>query len=64
MVLLIPLRTSLCRVCNTSVASVVVCVLGLYRNAMDWDFDIGEVSAGAIIPGYFVDYVVHLAHTH
>eukprot|EP00971_Amphidinium_carterae_P143735 2847952-Amphidinium_carterae.1 len=64
MVLLIPLRTSLCRVCNTSVAPVVVCVLGLYRNVMAWDFDIGEVSAGAIVPGYSVDYVVHLAHIY
>eukprot|EP00971_Amphidinium_carterae_P160024 3172413-Amphidinium_carterae.1 len=59
MVLLLPLGTSLCRVCNTSVASVVVRVLELYGNIMDWDFDIGEDSAGAIVPGYSVDYVVH-----
>jgi len=47
-----------------SVASVVVCVLGFCKGAMDWDLGIGEAIAGVIVLGYSVDYVVHLAHIY
>jgi len=44
------------------VASIVVCVLGFCRSAMDWDLGTAEAIAGVIVIGYSVDYVVHLAH--
>jgi len=45
-----------------AVGSVVVCVLGFCRSAMDWDLGVGEAIAGIIVIGYSVDFVVHLAH--
>merc|ERR1712048_1433912 len=47
-----------------SVASIVLCVLGFCKSAMDWDLGIGEAIAGVIVIGYSVDYVVHLAHAY
>lgn len=47
-----------------SVSSVVFCVLGFCKSAMDWDLGIGEAIAGVIVIGYSVDYIVHLAHMY
>merc|ERR1712178_351461 len=47
-----------------SIGSVVMCVLGFCRSAMDWDLGIGEAIAGIIILGYSVDYVVHMGHIY
>uniref|UniRef100_A0A7S1S6E4 Membrane transport protein MMPL domain-containing protein n=1 Tax=Alexandrium catenella TaxID=2925 RepID=A0A7S1S6E4_ALECA len=47
-----------------SVASIVVCVLGFCKSAMDYDLGVGEAIAGIIVIGYSVDYVVHFAHTY
>mmetsp|Transcript_72658 Transcript_72658/g.210362 ORF Transcript_72658/g.210362 Transcript_72658/m.210362 type:complete len:1046 (+) Transcript_72658:102-3239(+) len=47
-----------------SVASIVLCVLGFCKSAMDWDLGVGEAIAGVIVIGYSVDYVVHLAHIY
>jgi len=47
-----------------SVGSIVMCVLGFCKSAMDWDLGIGEAIAGVIVIGYSVDYVVHLAHIY
>eukprot|EP00933_Yihiella_yeosuensis_P070912 TRINITY_DN79072_c0_g1_i1.p1 TRINITY_DN79072_c0_g1~~TRINITY_DN79072_c0_g1_i1.p1 ORF type:complete len:946 (-),score=131.26 TRINITY_DN79072_c0_g1_i1:532-3369(-) len=48
----------------TSVAAIVVCVLGFCKSAFDWDLGIGEAIAGVVVIGYSVDYVVHLAHIY
>ncbi|CAE7708242.1 disp1 [Symbiodinium pilosum] len=47
-----------------TVGSIVLCVLGFCKSAMDWDLGIGEAIAGVIVIGYSVDYVVHLAHMY
>ncbi|CAE7196295.1 DISP1 [Symbiodinium natans] len=47
-----------------TVASIVLCVLGFCKSAMDWDLGVGEAIAGVIVIGYSVDYVVHLAHMY
>jgi len=47
-----------------AVASIVFCVLGFCKSAMNWDLGVGEAIAGVIVIGYSVDYVVHLAHIY
>jgi len=47
-----------------SVGSIVLCVLGFCKGAMNWDLGVGEAIAGVIVIGYSVDYVVHLAHIY
>mmetsp|Transcript_29152 Transcript_29152/g.65999 ORF Transcript_29152/g.65999 Transcript_29152/m.65999 type:complete len:992 (-) Transcript_29152:160-3135(-) len=47
-----------------SIGSIVMCVLGFCKSAMDYDLGVGEAIAGVIVIGYSVDYVVHLAHIY
>jgi hypothetical protein len=49
---------------TSAVGSIVLCVLGFCKSAMDWDLGAGEAIAGVVVIGYSVDYVVHLAHVY